>query len=251
MQKNIIQIISKATLILFLGSGVFCVTSCLNIQPIQGQSLTYIQKRNNVFKLMENADKLIKEGSQESLSNALKTYESGIRLSAEIGYVGGVAFGFAGLGNVYEKLGENETAFKSFMTALNYARQSNDNMLEGIVLNRIGISHHSSGDFKKALEYFTQALDLNKVNSNSWGEINSLVNIGSVYSSLGENRLGIEFYEKALKIAQSTNENSVEAGIINSIGYSHYSNHRLEDAFKAYRIAFDISSKNKGRCLFS
>ena len=118
------------------------------------------------------------------------------------------------------------------------------------ILNNLGTSHYSLGDYSKAIEYYEKALEIriNTLGENHPDIAGSYNNLGIAYRSLGDYGKAIEYHEKALEIGINTlGENHPDiAGSYNSLGIAY---HKLGDYGKAieyYEKALEIRINTLG-----
>ena len=74
------------------------------------------------------------------------------------------------------------------------------------VLNNLGTSYYSLGNYNKAIEYYKKALEIriNTLDENHPDVASSYNNLGAAYNGLGDYNKAIYFFEKALEIKINT-----------------------------------------------
>ena len=83
-------------------------------------------------------------------------------------------------------------AITKYEEALPLYRAVGDRRKEALTLNNIGYIYSALGEKQKALEYFNQSLPLSRATGDKAGEARTLSNIGAVYSALGEKQTALE-----------------------------------------------------------
>ncbi|MGF1675271.1 MAG: tetratricopeptide repeat protein, partial [Rivularia sp. (in: cyanobacteria)] len=109
-------------------------------------------------------------------------------------------------------------AIVKFEEALVLWRKLKDKKLQATTLNNIGLVYRDLGEKQKALEFINQALPLFGAVGDRVGEATTLNNIGAVYRDLGENQKAFEFYNQALPLLRAVGDKGREAITLNNIG---------------------------------
>ena len=94
-----------------------------------------------------------------------KSYEFGeeaVRLSEEIDYKEGLAYGYMNIGNYYTEQGAYDNAIKYFEYSLDVYKKIGDVSGKQSILNNIGNVHRYLGNYDKALEYFFISLKMSE-----------------------------------------------------------------------------------------
>jgi len=110
-------------------------------------------------------------------------------------------------------------AIPKFEQAVILYRQAGDKSSEATSLGYIGYIYDSLGEKQQALDYYNQALPLYKVVEDRGGEAKTLNNIGSVYDSLGEKQQALDYYNQALPLRRAVGDRGGEAITLLSIAY--------------------------------
>ncbi len=215
-------------------------------------------KKFQAEQLYNEGDKLFKQGTKESLEQAIIKFNQALILYRELGNKSQIAFinlvlGFINnslgfkqqalkyynqalllyqqlkdregeattlnnIGLVYDDLGEKQKALEHLQQALSLYQALDDRSLFAATLNNIGKIYSDLGDKQKALEYYQQSLPLSKAVGDRSGEANTLNNIGLVYSELGEKQKALEYYQQALLLRKAVSDRKGEAITLNNIG---------------------------------
>ncbi|MBD2294463.1 CHAT domain-containing protein [Anabaena sphaerica FACHB-251] len=109
----------------------------------------------------------------------------------------------------------------------------------GFIINKIGMIHHTLGEYETALKFYQQSLSVfrevttNPVETVPW-VWTVFFNMGEIYQSLGENERALNSYQQALQLAQKNNIGS-EVRNINAIGNSYYRLKKYDLALNFYQ----------------
>jgi CHAT domain-containing protein/Tfp pilus assembly protein PilF len=161
---------------------------------------------------------LYRQGTADSLRQAIKKWEEALSLYQMVGDRGGEATTLNNIGAVYRALGEKQKALNFYNQALPLYRAVGDRGGEAVTLNNIGLVYSDLGEKQKALEFFNQALPIRRAVGDRGGEATTLTNIGAVYDALGEKQKALNFYNQALPIFRAVGDYSGEAATLNNIG---------------------------------
>jgi tetratricopeptide (TPR) repeat protein len=131
-----------------------------------------------------------------------------------------------GLANRYLRSGDHERAHGLLEQALAASRGAADRILEGRVLNNIGLVHSWAGRHAEALRYYRAALELREGIGYTRGVVVNHHNIGDVHFHQGEHAKAWVAFERSRTIAE---EIGWDRGV------------SLNDVFLAY-----LSSSNGG-----
>ena len=108
-----------------------------------------------------------------------------------------------GEGTLLVKVGDYDAALPVLQAALVHARSAGARILEGRVVNNIGIVHHARGRYEQALARFRASLELRQGLGYRRGVAVNLHNIGEAHFRLGDlARAGSAFQESA-ELAQA------------------------------------------------
>ncbi|WP_442937005.1 tetratricopeptide repeat protein [Nostoc sp.] len=190
---------------------------------------------------------LYEQGTAESLRQAIRKWQEGLKLWQQVDDKGWEATTLLGIGRVYDDLGEKQEALKYYNQALPIRRAVKDRRGEAITLNNIGRVYDDLGEKQEALKYYNQALPINRAVANRGGEATTLNNIGLVYSSLGEKQEALKYYNQALPIYRAVGDKGGEATTLNNIGRVYDSLGEKQEALNYYNQALPIRRAVKDR----
>ncbi|HZX74498.1 MAG TPA: sensor histidine kinase [Cyclobacteriaceae bacterium] len=102
--------------------------------------------------------------------------------------------------------------------ALDLARKSNLQNLEGDALHNIGITLEAQGNYREALTYELPALEIRRNNGDIAKTANTLNNLGIIFDEMGDPKRALENYYEARKIYERLGNKSKIAMVISNIG---------------------------------
>jgi len=161
---------------------------------------------------------LYKQGTAESLRQAISKWEAALQLWQHLNNQAKQALTLTGIGRVYSDLGDKQKALTYYNQALPLIHAVGDRSGEAMTLNNIGGVYSDLGDKQKALTYYNQALPLRRAVGDRSGEATTLNNIGSVYDDLGDKQKAITYYNQTLPLYLAVGDRSGEATTLNNIG---------------------------------
>ncbi|MGF1675272.1 MAG: tetratricopeptide repeat protein [Rivularia sp. (in: cyanobacteria)] len=206
----------------------------------QQPSATQDATRNAAFITLGEANKLYKQGTPESLRQAIVKFEEALVLWRQLKDRELEAFTLNNIGAVYRDLGEKQKALESHNQALSLWRALGKRGGEARTLNNIGGIYDGLGEKQKALKYFNQALSLFRALGDRGGEATTLNNIGGIYSALGEKKKAFEYYNQALPLYRAVGDRSGEATTFNNIGGIYDALGEKQKALKYYEQVLSL-----------
>lgn len=111
-----------------------------------------------------------------------------------------------GLANRFERAGEYERSVTLLLQALQEARAAGDRILEGRVLNNIGIHHAQREHFDEALYFYRTALEVREGIGYKKGVIINHHNIGDVHFSTGDYAKAAVAFDRSRDLANQVND---------------------------------------------
>jgi CHAT domain-containing protein/Flp pilus assembly protein TadD len=199
-------------------------------------------------KLYDEGLVLFKQGTGESLKQAIVKWQEALKLWHQVDNKFQQALTLASIGRVYSDLGEKQKALYFSNQALLLFRavgSKEGKMGEATTLNNIGLLYSNLGKKEEALKNFNQALPLFQALDEKYGEATTLSNIGLVYSALGQTQKAIEFYEQALRLKRAVRDNSGEAITLNNIGQLYSDLGKKDEALENFNQALPLAVGDK------
>ncbi|MCC5636669.1 CHAT domain-containing protein [Nostoc sp. CHAB 5844] len=184
--------------------------------------------------------KLYKQGTAESLQQAIAKWQIALPLWQKLGDKSNEALTLLWLGFVYNALGEKHKALSFYNQALPLYRVVSDRSGVATTLNNIGLVYSDLGEKHKALSFYNQALPLYRAVGDRFGEATAVNNIGLVYSDLGEKQKALSFYNQALLLYRAVGNRSGEATTLNNIGAIYDALGEKQKALSFYNQALPL-----------
>jgi CHAT domain-containing protein/Tfp pilus assembly protein PilF len=169
-------------------------------------------------RLLDEGVQLYKQGTAESLQQALDKWKQTLPLWRQLGEKEGEAAALLGIGKIYSDLGDKQEALKYYNQSLPLSRQVGSKEGEASILNNIGLVYNTLGDKQQALKYFNQSLTLSRQVGNKPGEDNALNSIGLVYNSLGDKQQALNYFNQSLTLSRQVGNKAGEATSLSNIG---------------------------------
>ena len=168
--------------IVLIGESVGARAESAAVEVAQEQVSSDRAIRKEAKRLTDEGFQLFKQGTAESLKQAVGKFEEALELWRKVGDKEGQAFTMLGIGRIYSDLGDKQHALKFYNQALPLSREVGDKSGEATTLNNIGAVYNSLGDKQQALKFFNQALPLSREVGDKSGEAKTLKNIAGFNS---------------------------------------------------------------------
>jgi CHAT domain-containing protein/Flp pilus assembly protein TadD len=188
------------------GTIAASVTVNLTVNPVLAQNDVSDSQKSQAKQLFNEGMKLYKQGTRESLTQAILKWKQAVSLYQEIKDTTGEANCLNNIGLVYSDLGEKQTALEYLQQSLQLAKTIKDRAPEARTLMGIGIVYNDLGKKQKALEYYLQSLTLFKALGDRIQEARIMMGIGNIYSALGEKQKALEYYQMSLPLSKITGD---------------------------------------------
>ncbi len=239
--------VSALFISIFLLSSVVAIPERMAIGIAQQAEATSQQAtRATATSLLDEGFKLFKQGTAESLRQAIEKWKQALSLWRQVPDKEGEAITLTRIGSVYDKLGDNQKALNYYKESLPLWRQVRDKAGEAITLYNIGKVYNDLDDNQQALNYYKESLPLWQQVSNKEGKVgkaNTLNNIGGVYNNLGDKQQALKYYNQSLELSRQVDDNVGEAITLNNIGNVNQSSGDYQEALENYHKSIDLSQK--------
>ncbi|OYD95136.1 hypothetical protein CDG77_10410 [Nostoc sp. 'Peltigera membranacea cyanobiont' 213] len=192
-------------------------------------------------KVFDEGIALYKQGTAESLRQAIEKWLQALVLWQKAGDKSQEAKTLNNIGLVYDTLGDKQQALKYYNQSLPLRKEIGDNAGFATTLNNIGLVYDSLGDKPQALKYYNQSLPLSQLVGNKDIEATTLNNIGLVYDTLGNKPQALKYYNQSLPLSQLVSDQAQEAKTLNNIGGVYYSLADQQQALKYYNQSLPLS----------
>ena len=234
--------------ILMLSHPVMATASITGViaQQVPNKSPEYVKGKQ----LLDEAQKLLQQGTGESRQKAIAFYEQALLIWRKIGDRNSEATTLLGIGTLYYTLSQNQKALEYYNQALVIRRELKDNFGEAVMLSSVAGAYSNLGDKQKALQFYNQALSLFQAEKKLDFAAIALISIGGVYFNLGETQKAISAYNQALEIQRTTKDTASQASTLNAIalvyttlGESQKALPILNQALEIQRLRKDINGQ--------
>lgn len=261
--------------------GMFAVLLALILTPVVGLTQSELQQGANLMK--EGLEIKNKAKSRADLERSLKKLEDSQKIFERVKSTEGQAYSLAGIGQVYNALGQYAKALDYFDRSLTnwrkigalkeegitlneialvlaslgdysqalqhserslaIARRIPDLNIEGAALNTMALVYRSLCEYDRALDYCQKSLPITRKIGNVKGEGDTLDNIGRAYQSLGQFDKALEYYNQSLIIRQKVGDVNGEGTTLNNIGEIYRSWAQYSKALDHYEKSLTIKRK--------
>lgn len=158
--------------------GLLLTTACL---PSMAQPLPPERQQSTAQQQLAEGIQLGRQGTAQSLQQALAKLTEAIRLSKATDDKLTLALALLSSGRLYDILNQRQNALNAYSQALPLWQDLGDRSGEARTLNNIGAVYSAQGEFTKALDYFNRVLPITRDLSDPIGEARTLNNIAWVY----------------------------------------------------------------------
>lgn len=133
-----------------------------------------------------------------------------------------------------------EAAIAQYERVLARLRQQGDREGAADILNRIGLLHVYSRQYRVALDRYNQALQIYRDTGNIALEAYLLTSIGDVYKLLLQDRTALDYYQQALPLRRDAELPLGVAATLNNMAGAYRNLGEFQQALESYREALDI-----------
>jgi ATP/maltotriose-dependent transcriptional regulator MalT/DNA-binding SARP family transcriptional activator len=172
---------SDQSLVRIKGDALRCIGLCIYHKGKLRQALTWLQKAYDVM-------------------HELKDPRKEAEIQMEIGII-------------YENIGQYNQAKESYLSALEYWKQTENLVNESILLNNLGVLQQMMGDYEQASESFKKALEFARTSNYTRIEAFILTGIGDMYTELQADEQAAGAFSLAASIAERIQEHFLQVYI--------------------------------------
>ncbi|MBW4476641.1 MAG: CHAT domain-containing protein [Tolypothrix brevis GSE-NOS-MK-07-07A] len=227
--------------LLFLSDSVGAKTALTGLEVAQQQSTTQKDAiRAQAQKANNEAYTLYKQGTAQSLRQAIVKWEEALVLWRRVGDKKQQAITLNKIGFVYDALGDKQQALKFYNSSLPLTIEVGDKAGQATILNNIGAVYNALGDNKQALKFYNSSLLLLIEVGNKVGQARTLSNIGLVYNALGDNQQALKFYNSSLPLSIEVGDKKQQATTLNNIGFVYNDLGDKQQALKFYNSSLPL-----------
>ena len=144
------------------------------------------------------------------------------------------------LGNLYNYLGQYQSAKSFYEEALEIFENIEDKQGEAGCLGNLGVIYKNLGEYQNSLAFYHKSLEIFREIDNKQGEANALGNLGTVYSFLGDYQQAILFHQKSLEIKIEIRNKQGEANSLGSLGNIYSMQKHYQQGIFFYKKSLEI-----------
>jgi len=181
-------------------------------------------------------------------SQALKLFQTSLKMSEGAGDKAGSSSAYAWMGNTYYSKGDFEKALHFLLRALKLQEEVGNKIIIAGALNGIANIYDIRKEFNKALEYYFKSLEMRKKLEDRVNEAYTYNNIGLVYAEADSLDKSLFYHLKCLQIVKQYGDKKGMANSYANIGDVYQKQRKYKDAlvylFKSLTISEEISDRN-------
>jgi tetratricopeptide (TPR) repeat protein len=151
------------------------------------------------------------------------------------------------LGQIYQSVGQAQTAAEYYQQSLLIARKAEDQSLEAYILCFAGLCYESLADYQSALSYLYESLKIAEETINNEIKFKALEYLGITYFSLGDYCSALEMHQRSLIIADQVANQESQAIALGNIGGIYEIMEEYELAKKYAQKRLNIANKIKSK----
>ncbi|NHF61205.1 tetratricopeptide repeat protein [Flavobacteriaceae bacterium TP-CH-4] len=178
------------------------------------QALQSYQKGLRLAKTIEYhlgaADILTKIGylyhDNEDILTALQYYERGLKIYEKLGDLDGMGSIFNEYGSIYRTRGEHEKALDYYQKGVAINEDTGDEKGNAALYVNIGHLYADQEEYSKALDSYQKGLGIDEATGNQLGIASALAGIGTIYLEQGDDAKALDFLLRSLQISETIND---------------------------------------------
>ncbi len=229
--------------ILMLSHPVVAIASVPGVKIAQSQNNSPESAQGQ--QLLDEAQKLLQQGTGESRQKAIALYSQALLIWRKIGDRNSEATTLLSIGTLYYTISQNQKALEYYNQALVIRRELKDSFGEAVMLSSVAGAYWNLGDKQKALQSYNQALSLFQREKKLDFAAMTLVGTGGVYFSLGETQKALNAYNQALEIQRTTKDAASQASTLNAIALVYTTLGESQKALPILNQALEIQRSRK------
>lgn len=181
-------------------------------------------------------------------SQALKLFQTSLKMSEDVGDRAGSSSSYAWMGNTYYSKGDFEKALQFLLSALKLQEELGNKVIIAGAMNGIANIYHIRKEVNKALEYYFKSLEMRKKLDDRVNEAYTYNNIGLVYADADSLDKALFYHLKCLQIVKQHDDKKGMANSYGNIGDVYQRQKKYSEAlvylFKSLAISEEISDRN-------
>ncbi len=229
--------------ILMLSHPIVTIASVANTiaQQTPNNSPEYLKGKQ----LLDEAQKLLQQGTGESIKQAIALYQQALLIWQKIGDRFQEFSTLRSIATAYYGLSQYQKALEYYNQALVIPRKLKSSFGEALTLLQIAHCYWSLGDNQKALELYNQALSFFQAEKKLDFAAFALQGIAQAYSNLGETQKALDAYNQELEIHRITNNTAKQASTLSAIASVYSSLGEFQKALPILNQALEIQRLRK------
>ncbi len=145
-----------------------------------------------------------------------------------------------GIGDVYYRLGDLETAEQTYVEALKLSTEAKDERHQASTLKRLGDVYTERGRFSEALSTYQQALTEGEKQTDLTNQLGALNSLSAIHRQLGNKPQALANVQQALKILEGKTEPLWQGESWNNLGNLHLHFRESSEAVAAFQKTLAI-----------
>lgn len=193
-----------------------------------------------------SVEKMLQDGIEASntgkTSEAIDLFSKCITLSKKQSQIEILTNAHLNLGNVFAQMGKSEIALTNYLSALEYATNTKNNLNQAVSLKNIGALYAEQKDFKLAMTYYEKAIEIGWTLKNPTLRADCLNNLGVIFEQQEQYKQALEVYLEALEIYKETDDQEKIGMTYNNLGIVYKYLKDFDKSIKFYQSSIDIST---------
>lgn len=142
-----------------------------------------------------------------------------------------------------------QEALKTYDEAFQLSNTNETSVLAGKVLTNKGIALWYNNEFDSAIVLTKKSIDYYKAAKYNKGIVENEYNLGSYYTNIGMYADGIVHFKEALRQVTDSTSKSLQASILNNLGYTYQQIGAYKEALENELLAIDIKKEINDKTL--
>lgn len=165
---------------------------------------TFVAKKNRVVSLNGLANVYLTTNNLNRADSVLRLALAG---ETELGSLTGQAINYANLGSIFEKRGQNDSAWAYYRKSMELNQKDGNTLGIALCHTYFGDMHKKAHDYDAALKEYEQAYSIMENSKDNWHALNSLIALANVYQMKNDNAKAKQLLDKAKQVAVEIKSN--------------------------------------------
>jgi tetratricopeptide (TPR) repeat protein len=176
------------------------------------------------------------------LDDALKQYNSSLKLIESLGDVSAATVILAQLGIIYEAKGKYDDALEHYQKAREASEKIGNTADVAQRLQEIGKIYKLQGKYDEAFNQYQQALEINRKNNNQKNTAANLEQLGRIHDEQGKFDAALDYYNQSLAIKETLQDQQGIADLLHQVGNVNFFKGNPDKAFSLYQQSLTIKN---------